>query len=57
MKAHPFVLGAVAAFAGAAEATLCWTNGLNMLVGGKPWGPGCNQLPVNPAQPPPPRKS
>ncbi len=56
MKAQNLILVAVAIYAGVGEATLCWTNGLNLLMGGKPWGAGCSQLPVNPPPPPPPRK-
>ena len=56
MKAQNLILAAVALYAGVGEATLCWTNGLNLLMGGKPWGAGCSQLPVNPPPPPPPRR-
>ncbi|KAH6641831.1 hypothetical protein F5144DRAFT_545827 [Chaetomium tenue] len=54
MKAQNLVLAAVASYAGVGEAAICWTNGLNLLMGGKPWGAGCNTPPVNPPPPPPP---
>lgn len=57
MKVQSLVVVAVATYAGVGEAAICWTNGFNLLMGGQPWGAGCNSPPVNPAPPPLPRKS
>ena len=57
MKVQSLVVVAVANYAGVGEAKLCWTNGLNLLMGGQPWGAGCNSPPVNPPPPVLPRKS
>ncbi|KAK3296685.1 uncharacterized protein B0H64DRAFT_440189 [Chaetomium fimeti] len=54
MKTQSLILAAVATYAGVSEAGICWTNGLNLLMGGQPWGGSCNQPPVNPPPPPPP---
>ncbi|KAH6840597.1 hypothetical protein B0I37DRAFT_219157 [Chaetomium sp. MPI-CAGE-AT-0009] len=48
MKVQSLILATVATYTGVSEAALCWTNGLNLLMGGQPWGAGCNQPPVNP---------
>lgn len=44
------ILFVVASYAVVGEAAVCWTNGLNLLLGGQPWGSNCQQqaLPVAP---------
>ncbi|KAK3940415.1 hypothetical protein QBC46DRAFT_125472 [Diplogelasinospora grovesii] len=50
MKSLLVTLQALLLFTAAANAfRICWTTPLGMLVGAKPWGPGCGgSIPVNP---------